>query len=72
MSQSKAQSLKETLTNTFVGMAGSWLLMMLCMNIFTTPIAIATSSTILCTFWSIGRGYTIRRIFNNQEKVKNA
>jgi len=66
MSQTKRQSLKETLTNTFVGMAGSWLLMMVCLSFFTTPTAIATSSTILCTIWSIGRGYTIRRYFNKQ------
>lgn len=69
MSQSKKQSLKETLTNTFIGMAGSWLLMMLCMTFFTTPVAIATVSTVLCTAWSIARGYTIRRYFNNQKEV---
>lgn len=66
MSQSKKQSLKETLTNTSVGMVGSWLITMGCLMIWTSPVAIATSTTILCTVWSIGRGYTIRRYFNSK------
>lgn len=66
MAQSKKQSLKETMTNTGVGMIGSWLITMACLQLFSTQVAIATSTTILCTFWSIGRGYTIRRYFNNK------
>lgn len=66
MAQSKGQSLKETLTNTGVGMVGSWLITMGCLMIWTSPVAIATSTTVLCTVWSIGRGYTIRRYFNSK------
>lgn len=64
MTQSKAQSIKETLTNTGVGMVGSWLITMATMMLFTSPIIVSTVATIGCTVWSIGRGYTIRRYFN--------
>lgn len=66
MSQTKKQSMKETLTNTGVGMVGSWLITMACLQVFSAQIAIATSTTILCTVWSVTRGYTIRRYFNKQ------
>lgn len=67
--QSKRQSLKETMTNTFVGMAGSFGITMLCLQFFTAQTAIAASTTFLCTVWSIGRGYAIRRYYN--AKVSN-
>lgn len=67
--QSKKQSMKETLTNTFTGMAGSFAITMLCLQVFTGPVAIAASTTILCTVWSIFRGYTIRRYFNKQREI---
>jgi len=68
MSQSKRQSLIETCTNTSIGMIGSWLITMACLLYFTTTIGIATSTTILCTVWSVGRGYCVRRYFNKQDK----
>jgi ABC-type spermidine/putrescine transport system permease subunit I len=67
--QSKRQSLKETLTNTFTGMAGSFAITMLCLQVFTNTVMIAVSTTVLCTVWSIGRGYTIRRYFNKQKEM---
>lgn len=67
MKQTKKQSLIETCTNTTIGMVGSWLITMACLMFFTGPIAIATSTTILCTVWSLGRGYVIRRHFNNKQ-----
>ena len=67
MSQSKKQSLVETCTNTTIGMVGSWLITMACLMFFTTPIGIATSTTLLCTLWSVSRGYVVRRYFNNKE-----
>jgi hypothetical protein len=70
MSQSRRQSLIEVAANTSMGMAGSWILTMGCLTIFTTPIGIATSTTILCTVWSLGRGYFVRRHFNNRQKEK--
>lgn len=68
MSQSKRQSLKETLTNTFVGTAGSFLITMLVLQVLQNDVAIAAVTTIMCTIWSIGRGYTIRRYFNKQKE----
>lgn len=67
MSQSKAQSLKETLTNTFIGMLGSWCITMLVLQFCSGQVLIATITTIGCTVWSIARGYTIRRYFNNKQ-----
>lgn len=70
MSQSKKQSMKETLTNTFTGMLGSFAITMGCLAVFTNQLLIAASTTILCTVWSIFRGYTIRRYFNNKKESK--
>jgi hypothetical protein len=62
--QTKAQSLREVLTNTFIGLVGSWLISYICMtNISGTGMAV-TVATVLCTVWSIGRGYAVRRWFN--------
>jgi hypothetical protein len=66
MKQSKKQSLIEVCANTTIGMIGSWLITMACLMVFTTPIAIATSTTVLCTIWSLGRGYVVRRHFNSK------
>ena len=66
MSQSKKQSLVETCTNTTIGMVGSWLITMACLMFFTTPVGIATSTTVACTLWSVSRGYVVRRYFNNK------
>jgi hypothetical protein len=60
------QSLMETLANTSIGMMGSWLITMAMLMIFTTPVGIATSTTILCTIWSVGRGYCVRRYFDGK------
>lgn len=70
MAQSKKQSFKETMANTSAGMIGSWLITMGCLTVFSGPVAIATSTTLLCTVWSVGRGYTIRRYFNNKQEAK--
>lgn len=65
--QSKKQSMKETLTNTFVGTAGSFMITMLVLQVLQSDVAIAAVTTVMCTVWSIGRGYTIRRYFNKQQ-----
>lgn len=69
MSQSRKQSLIETCTNTTIGMIGSWLITMACLMFFTTPVGIATSTTIACTVWSLGRGYVVRRHFNSKQEA---
>ena len=74
MSQTKKQSMKETLTNTGVGMVGSWLITMGTFsalgvsNVAGNALA-STIATIGCTVWSVTRGYTIRRYFNNKQEV---
>lgn len=66
--QSKRQSLKETLTNTFVGIAGSFAITMLVLKVLESDFAVAAVTTALCTVWSIGRGYTIRRYYNSKNQ----
>ena len=66
MGQSKKDSIKEVVSNTTIGMIGSWILTMLCLMFFTTPVGIATSTTIACTVWSLGRGYVVRRYFDSK------
>lgn len=70
MKQSRKQSLIETCTNTTIGMVGSWLITLGCLMVFTTPVGIATSTTVLCTIWSLGRGYVVRRHFNSKLEVQ--
>lgn len=67
MAQTKKQSFKEVMVNTFVGMAGSFAITMLCLQVFSNQLAIGVSTTVACTVWSIGRGYTLRRYFNAQQ-----
>jgi hypothetical protein len=73
MAQTKKQSLKETMTNTGVGMVGSWLITMGCLTLWANPVVSATVATFGCTVWSIARGYTIRRMFNklNDKEKQN-
>lgn len=62
--QTKAQSIREVLTNTAIGLVGSWLISYFAVtNIADTRIAV-TVATIGCTVWSVGRGYAVRRWFN--------
>jgi hypothetical protein len=69
--QSKKQSVKEVLTSTSVGMVGSFLITMMCLQIFKDQLAIGISTTVLCTVWSIGRGYAIRRYYNSKVAKEN-
>jgi hypothetical protein len=71
MTQTRKQSLIEIATSTTIGMIGSWLLTLGCLMFFTSPIGIATSTTIACTCWSLMRGYAVRRHFNNKQVPNN-
>lgn len=70
MSQSKKQSMKETLSNTGIGMVGSWLITMVTFHLVTDLTIASTIATIGCTFWSIARGYCVRRYFNSKGETK--
>jgi len=72
MSQTKKQSLIETASNTTIGMIGSWIITMICLTFLTNPVAIATVCTVLCTAWSLGRGYCVRRYFNNLQQKQQS
>lgn len=64
--QSKKQSLIETLSNTFLGMLGSFGITMGVLALFTQHWVIGVVTTVLCTVWSIARGYYVRRYFNKK------
>lgn len=71
MSQTKAQSLKETLSNTFIGTLGSFLITWVTLFFIKDIILASAITTILCTVWSIGRGYAVRRYFNNKHNKQS-
>jgi uncharacterized protein (DUF697 family) len=66
MSQSKKQSLHETVTNTFVGTIGSFLITLVTLKFVTDIVLASAITTVACTAWSLLRGYTIRRYFNSK------
>ncbi|QYW06670.1 hypothetical protein uav_139 [Pseudomonas phage UAVern] len=70
MSQTKAQSLKETLSNTFIGTIGSFLITWVTFHFITNIVLASAITTVLCTVWSIARGYFVRRYFNNKQEAK--
>ncbi len=61
MAQSKKMSTVEILTNTSIGVIGSWLLTAYILK--TTP-GETTGFVLIFTVWSIFRGYAVRRFFN--------
>lgn len=63
MAQSRKRSLLEVCSNTSIGMVGSWIITYLTfLNVQDK--ALATSvGVILCTIWSLVRGYAVRRHF---------
>ncbi len=67
--QTKRQSMYEVITNTSVGILGSWLITLTTLQFINDKFLIATVTTLLCTVWSLSRGYAIRRIFNS--KLRN-
>lgn len=69
MSQSKKQSWIETLSNTGVGFVGSWIITWITLHYVKDMLTAATVATLLCTVWSIIRGYTIRRLFNTYNRI---
>lgn len=66
MSQTKLQSLKETFSNTSIGMIGSFIITVASSHVIDDKWWAAAVATLGCTIWSISRGYCIRRYFNKQ------
>lgn len=71
MSQTKAQSLKETLSNTFIGTLGSFLITWVTLFFIKDIVLASAITTIACTVWSITRGYSVRRYFNSKQEKSN-
>jgi hypothetical protein len=62
--QSKRHTAFETLTNTTIGFFGSLWISYMVVHSSMTNDEKTFWVTLLCTVWSIWRGYTLRRIFN--------
>jgi len=65
--QTRRQSIVEVVTNTCVGMLGSWLIACGTMLLVEDRVYAATITVIGCTVWSLVRGYWIRRRFAKLE-----
>lgn len=64
--QTRRQSLVETCSNTAIGFLGSLLITWLCMHYSQLSIEMTSLLiVILCTAWSLIRGYYVRRVFNS-------
>lgn len=74
MTQSPRHSAIEVATGTLIGMLGSWLISYTVLGLLDDRSAIATTTTALCTVWSVVRGYWIRRRFNRylQQSLRGA
>lgn len=69
--QSILDSFKESMANTGIGFAISWVTVYLCMKYIDDPVIAATVSCVLCTIWSFARSFAIRRYFNNLQEKEN-
>lgn len=65
--QTKRQTILEVVTGIVIGLLGSATITYLCLTNLNqlTAFWMTVTTTALCTLWSLLRGYTIRRIFNN-------
>lgn len=66
MTQSRKQSALEVGVGTFTGFVGSYIICWVTFYNVRDVTAAAFISTLACTVWSIVRGYTLRRYFNNK------
>lgn len=71
MSQSRKQSLKETVSNTFLGTVGSFLITWVTLFFVKDIILASAITTVACTVWSLTRGYAVRRYFNSKQEQSN-
>jgi len=68
MAQSRKHSVIEVCSNTGLGFIGSWIITFLVMLYVIDKAVAATTSVILCTIWSLIRGYFVRRHFASKEQ----
>lgn len=62
--QTKRDSVREVLTNTFIGMVGSYVITYVTFRTVNNVEGASAITVALCTIWSIARGYVIRRRFD--------
>ena len=68
--QSKRDSLIETSTNTLIGLVVAWFITYFTMKYIIDIGTATTVSVILCTIWSLFRGYVVRRYFATRKAKK--
>lgn len=66
--QTRRQSVVEVVSNTSIGMAGSWAITYVAMSLVADRGLSTTVAVVGCTVWSLVRGYWIRRRFAKLEK----
>lgn len=66
--QTRMQSFTEVIVNTFTGMIGSFIITYLCIHSIKDTLVSAITTVVLCTIWSLVRGWFIRRAFNRMER----
>lgn len=66
MRQTKREAAIEVLTGTAIGMLGSWFITLFVMSYLPDRLQAATVTVLLCTLWSLVRGYPIRRYFSKE------
>lgn len=64
--QTSRQSMIEVCANTGVGMLGSWLITIAVLFSIEDKVLASITTVVLCTVWSLVRGYYIRRHFNKR------
>jgi uncharacterized membrane protein len=64
MNQTKKQSAVEVCIGTAIGIIGSWAITMAVLHQIDDRTLAGTVTVLLCTIWSLIRGYAIRRHFN--------
>lgn len=67
MTQSRKQTMEEVVINTSIGFVGSWVITYCAMLTIRDAAIAASTAVVLCTVWSLVRGYTVRRYFAMRE-----
>lgn len=68
MAQTRRHSMIETCSNTFIGLVGSWMITYLVLLYVDDKALATTTAVVLCTIWSLIRGYAVRRHFSSREQ----
>lgn len=68
--QTRMQSIVEVVTNTLTGMLGSWCITFWVISHIDDNATASSVTVVLCTIWSLARGYFIRRRFNSARQER--